>query len=240
MMFGKNKWKQEMSDMRHARVRLFLQYNLELNKNRKPFRLNMDTRQFTGTVWQSFPSRVDYGSAAQTIEWTLRSARHTCLNVTSKTHFALHSLQFPSTFTHFCCGSTRVKAPCTGHLWKSCLAGSKHWRASKKAAWKERRLMWLQGKRWVSHGFTQPRKIKKKLFVNWCWKPFQAMLLVCNLWRQTSCVTSKPMLLVCFLWKSTSCVASKPMLLVCYLWKPTSCAISKPTITQHENHMACS
>ena len=30
-------------------------------------------------------------------------------------------------------------------LWKSCLPGSKLWQASKKAAWKERHLMWLQG-----------------------------------------------------------------------------------------------
>ena len=69
-------------------------------------------------------------------------------NVTSKTHFALHSLQF-SKYIHpfllWCYkGESTMRRAQT--LWKSCLAGSKHWQASKKAAWKERHLMWLQGK----------------------------------------------------------------------------------------------
>ena len=31
-------------------------------------------------------------------------------------------------------------------LWKSCLPGSKRWQASKKAAYKVRHLLWIQGK----------------------------------------------------------------------------------------------
>ena len=61
-------------------------------------------------------------------------------NLTSKTHFALHALQF-SRFVHpylvWC-----YKGESTMHriqvLWKSCLTGSKHFQVSGRAALKER------------------------------------------------------------------------------------------------------
>ena len=72
-------------------------------------------------------------------------------NMTSKTHFALHALQF-SKFIHpfmiWC-----YKGESTMHriqvLWKSCLHGSKHFQVANKAAIKERHLLLLQEKKWM-------------------------------------------------------------------------------------------
>lgn len=69
-------------------------------------------------------------------------------NMTSKTHFALHALQF-SKFIHpfmiWC-----YKGESTMHrirvLWKSCLPASKHFQVANKAAVRERHLLLLQEK----------------------------------------------------------------------------------------------
>ena len=69
-------------------------------------------------------------------------------NITSKTHFVLHCLQLSSYIHPFAVWC--YKGESTMHriqtVWKSCLPGSKHWQASKKACYKERHLLWVQGK----------------------------------------------------------------------------------------------
>lgn len=67
-------------------------------------------------------------------------------NMTSKTHFALHALQFAKFIHPFMVWC--YKGESTMHriqvLWKSCLHGSKHFQVANKAALKERHLLWLQ------------------------------------------------------------------------------------------------
>ena len=69
-------------------------------------------------------------------------------NMTSKTHFCLHSL-FLARYIHPClvwCFKGEETMQRVQKLWKSCLAGSKHWQVSKKAALKERHLLFLRHK----------------------------------------------------------------------------------------------
>lgn len=67
-------------------------------------------------------------------------------NLTSKTHFFLHALQL-SRFIHpFLVWCYKGESARVQTLWKSCLPGSKRWQASKKAAYNERPLNWVQGK----------------------------------------------------------------------------------------------
>ena len=79
---------------------------------------------------------------------TLRQLMWFFFTVTSKTHFAWHSLQFSNCIHPFLiwCYEGESTMRRAQILWKSCLHGSKHWQASKKAAWKERHLMWMQCK----------------------------------------------------------------------------------------------
>ena len=69
-------------------------------------------------------------------------------NLKTKTRFVLHSLHL-SKFIHPAMASC-YKGESTMHrmqtVWKSCLPGVKHWHAAKKAALKERYLLWLQHK----------------------------------------------------------------------------------------------
>ena len=69
-------------------------------------------------------------------------------NMTSKTHFCLRSL-FLARYIHPClvwCFKGEDTLQRVQKLWKSCLAGSKHWQVSKKAALKERHLLFLRHK----------------------------------------------------------------------------------------------
>ena len=61
-------------------------------------------------------------------------------NITSKTHFALHSLQFSSYIHPYCVwcfkGESQMRVMST--IWKSCLAGAKQWAVCNRAAAKFR------------------------------------------------------------------------------------------------------
>ena len=69
-------------------------------------------------------------------------------NLTTKTHFCLHSL-FLSRWIHpaaVWCYKGEDQMQRAAKVWKSCLKGSKHFQVAKKAAWKERHLLQLRGK----------------------------------------------------------------------------------------------
>ena len=144
-------WQEQMQagDEWHARVRLFLQYNLELKRTLETF---SPTYGFTAIPQAQYDKVFQAGLTMAQLHKQLSEHFEAqdikIFNVTSKTHFALHSLQFSKYIHPFLLWC--YKGESTMHraqtLWKSCLAGSKHWQASKKAAWKERHLMWLQGK----------------------------------------------------------------------------------------------
>lgn len=61
-------------------------------------------------------------------------------NITSKTHFALHSLQFSSYIHPYCVwcfkGESQMRVMST--IWKSCLSGAKQWAVCNRAAAKFR------------------------------------------------------------------------------------------------------
>ena len=82
----------------------------------------------------------------------LKGLTEKLFNVTSKTHFVLHSLQLceyihPKMIWCFKGESTMHRLQT---LWKSCLHGSKNYQVGQKAALKERHLLWLKHK--VSSG----------------------------------------------------------------------------------------
>ena len=144
-------WQEHMEaeDQWHVRVRLFLQCNLELKNTLESFsptygyaaipQAQYDKVFQTGLTMAQLHKQLSEHFEAEDIK---------IFNVTSKTHFALHSLQFSKYIHPFLLWC--YKGESTMHraqtLWKSCLPGSKHWQASKKEAWKERHLMWWQGK----------------------------------------------------------------------------------------------
>ena len=80
-------------------------------------------------------------------------------------------------------------------LWKSCLPGSKHWQVSKKAALKERHLLWLQGKLgWLheptksvhiiststqSFGILFPEALYMRASVWTCWSTCALPWIIC-------------------------------------------------------------
>ena len=69
-------------------------------------------------------------------------------NLTSKTHFVLHSL-FNARWLHpslVWCYKDEDQMQRVARLWKSCLDGSKHWQTAKRAVWKERHLLFLRNK----------------------------------------------------------------------------------------------
>ena len=69
-----------------------------------------------------------------------------CFNITSKTHFALHSLQL-ALYIHpslVWCFKGETSMHYMQKVWKRCLPGAKHWMVGVKAAWKYRHLMHLR------------------------------------------------------------------------------------------------
>jgi hypothetical protein len=69
-------------------------------------------------------------------------------NLTSKTHVVLHSLYY-ARWLHpslVWCYKGEDQMQQMAKLWKSCLDGSKHWQTAKRAAWKERHLLFLRSK----------------------------------------------------------------------------------------------
>ena len=70
------------------------------------------------------------------------------VNLTSKTHVVLHSLYY-ARWLHpslVWCYKGEDQMQRMAKLWKSCLDGSKHWQTAKRAAWKERHLLFLRSK----------------------------------------------------------------------------------------------
>ena len=144
-------WTEKMNpgDEQHIRVKLFLKLNWELKEVLETFSPTYGHMAIPEAQYNKvFGAGLTMAQLHNQLSEHFDAEDIKIFNVTSKMHFALHSLQY-SKFIHpflvWC-----YKGESTMHraqtLWKSCLAGSKHWQASKKACWKERHLMWLQGK----------------------------------------------------------------------------------------------
>ena len=146
-------WTEKMNpgDGQHIRVKLFLKLYWELKELLETFSPTYGHMAIPEAQYKKvFGAGLTMAQLRNQLSEHFDAEDIKIFNVTSKMHFALHSLQY-SKFIHpflvWC-----YKGESTMHraqtLWKSCLAGSKHWQASKKACWKERHLMWLQGKVW--------------------------------------------------------------------------------------------
>ena len=112
-------WQDQMQagDEWHARVRLLLQYNLELKRTLETFsptygftaipQAQYDEVFQAGLTMAQLHKQLSEHFEAQDIKKKSMSHRRPTL------HFIVSN--FPSTSTHFCCGATRVRVPCTRH-----------------------------------------------------------------------------------------------------------------------------
>ncbi|CAL1171254.1 unnamed protein product [Cladocopium goreaui] len=144
-------WLQFMDggNQQHQQIRLFLKLNWELKDLLDTFSPTYGYFAMPATEHQQVMNKgLAMAQLHNQLSTHFVDHEDQLFNLTTKTHFALHSLQL-SCFIHpflvHC-----YKGESTMHriqiLWRSCLHGSKHWQAGKKAAWKERHLLWLQGK----------------------------------------------------------------------------------------------
>jgi len=144
-------WNQFMdaSNVQHRQIRLILSLNMDINElldTYSPTYGYMAVPEIPAA--ELFQKGLQMASLHGRLLESYEAQEIQVFNMISKTHFALHSLQF-SRFVHpylvWC-----YKGESTMHriqtLWKSCLAGSKHWQVSGRAALKERYLLTLQGK----------------------------------------------------------------------------------------------
>ena len=133
----------------HGRINLVLKLNVELQQLLEEFSPRFG---FTALPDSKAKRAYNIGLEMAQVHVHLQSLYEAegrrIFNITSKTHFVLHSLHL-SAFIHphmvWC-----YKGDTTMHrlqtLWKSCLPGVKHWQVAKKAALKERHLLWLRCK----------------------------------------------------------------------------------------------
>ena len=137
------------TNQQHQQIKLFLKLNLELKNALETFGPSFGHMAIPAEQFEKvFNAGLTMAQLHSQLSSFFEEDGKQLFNMTTKTHFALHSLQF-SRYIHpflvWC-----YKGESTMHrvqiLWKSCLHGSKHWQAAKKAAWKERHLLWLQGK----------------------------------------------------------------------------------------------
>lgn len=144
-------WNDQMdaSSVQHRQIRLMLSLNMQINElldEYSPTNGYMAVPE--GPATELFQKGLQMASLHGQLLESFEAQEIQVFNLTSKTHFALHALQF-SRFVHpylvWC-----YKGESTMHriqvLWKSCLTGSKHFQVSGRAALKERYLLTLQGR----------------------------------------------------------------------------------------------
>ena len=139
----------DMADVQHRQIRLVLQLNHEIQDLLETYSPTFGYMAMpVGPSNEVFQKGLQMASLHNQLLEHYQNEETQVFNMTSKTHFALHALQF-SKFIHpfmvWC-----YKGESAMHriqvLWKSCLHGSKHFHVANKAALKERHLLWLQGK----------------------------------------------------------------------------------------------
>ena len=135
------------ADANHGRIKLVLSLNRELSDLLEEYGPRYG---FTALPDQQAKRAYSIGLEMAQVHVHLQSLYEEegrkLFNITTKTHFVLHSLHL-SAFIHphlvWC-----YKGEATMHrlqtLWKSCLPGVKHWQVAKKAALKERHLLWMR------------------------------------------------------------------------------------------------
>ncbi|CAE7237646.1 unnamed protein product [Symbiodinium natans] len=144
-------FQQEMDEenYQHKQILLFLRLNCRLSEKLDTFSprhgyLALPEQE----ARQALLCGLQMAQLHISLQQHYKAAGRHLFNLTSKTHFALHSLSLSG-----CIHPAMVwcfKGESTMHrvqtLWKSCLPGVKHWQVARKAALKERHLLWLRGK----------------------------------------------------------------------------------------------
>lgn len=143
-------WQQfrDASDVRHQQVELLLSLNHQIHDLLDEFSprhgyLRIPAAQADQLFLKGLQMSQLQGQLLETFE----GEDVKVFNITSKTHFALHCLQLSKhvhPFLTWCYKgeSTMRRIQC---LWKSCLAGSKHFQVANRAALKERHLLNMRG-----------------------------------------------------------------------------------------------
>ena len=141
---------EEKSENDHHRLTdFFLKFNVEVDTILNDFH---PRHGFLAVPLQEATQLYSRGMQMAQIHCQLmtfyKGQRIKLFNLTSKTHFVLHSL-FNARWLHpslvWCCkGEDQMQR--VARLWKSCLDGSKHWQTAKRAVWKERHLLFLRNK----------------------------------------------------------------------------------------------
>lgn len=145
------RWNTHMdtADERHRQIRLFLKLNSKLVDILDSFSPRYGYMAIPASQHEELLNAgLNMAQIHSQLHAYYESQDVKIFNQTSKAHFSLHSLQL-SCYVHpylvYC-----FKGESTMHrvqtLWKSCLHGSKHWQAAKKAAYKERHLLWRQNR----------------------------------------------------------------------------------------------
>ena len=144
-------WTQYMfpDNMQHAQIAAFLALNVEIAEILDTYSPKYGHMGVPAGPYEDMCTKV-----AQMAQLHLQLCEHykdqevSLFNMTSKTHFVIHSIQLskhlhPSLAWCFK-GENSMKL--VQRLFKSCLAGNKHWAVGRVAALKQRHLLHLRGK----------------------------------------------------------------------------------------------
>ena len=120
----------DQGDQHHLCIRLFLKLNLELKDILETFsptygHTALPEPQYT----KAFQGGLSMAQLHKQLNEHFEATDVIFFNVTSKTHFAWHSLQFSNCIHPFLiwCYEGESTMRRAQILWKSCLHGSKHW-----------------------------------------------------------------------------------------------------------------
>ena len=140
-------WKEHMTEalLQHRQVRLMLTLNKQIADTLEQYQ---PRNGYMAVPTDPSKELLSWGMSmaqvhSQLLEHYKTEGVHKVFNLTSKNHFALHSLQL-SGYIHpaliWCCrGEATMRS--LGRVWKSCLDGSKHFDVSARASHKLRHLV---------------------------------------------------------------------------------------------------
>ena len=144
-------WKNKMNPEidQHRLIDFFLKFNVEIDQILNDFHPRYG---FLSVPLQEAKHLYSRGMQMAQIHYQLvtfyKNQGIKLFNLTSKTHFVLHSL-FNARWLHpslVWCYKGEDQMQRVAKLWKSCLEGSKHWQVAKRAVWKEHHLLFLRNK----------------------------------------------------------------------------------------------
>ena len=171
-------WKNKMNPEidQHRLIEFFLKFNVEIDQILNDFHPRYG---FLSVPLQEAKHLYSRGMQMAQIHCQLmtfyKNQGIKLFNLTSKTHFVLHSL-FNARWLHpslVWCYKGEDQMQRVAKLWKSCLEGSKHWQVAKRAVWKERHLLFLRNK----VGWEKKRASHSEVFYPTCVTSLPSLLV---------------------------------------------------------------